>query len=475
MQVRPDLAHDADHVLHSFKHHNHEQEEHDRRVREAEERARQEAEEARRWEEEMRRQAEEARRQQEEAQRREEEARRREDEARRRTEETKRREEEARRREEEANRAAEQMRRDLEETRRRDEELRKREEEARRREDLARQLAEENKRIEQEARQREGEAQAREAESKRQEEEARKAAIKAQEEEERAKRNLAQTNDRLSIGIQPVVWPTEEEFNLAQARIEYNSEKVHLAICGSSGAGKSSLINAFRGFANRDDGAAPAGIVETTMTINRYPDARAEFSHSHFVWFDAPGAGTLDIPDWQYFNEQGLFIFDVIVLVYDIVSLDTRSLGWAHQYIQRFTAIDVAIIQNCERYRIPLYIVRSKADTHIMNIMENIQLDSDEEDTNDEELYKQARQIFINFTRGDFEKNLQKARLTKRDVFIVSSIVMRALVTKRCNSKISNMTIDEARLLEAVMKEAYARLDKDYSTVVKQNMIRAGT
>lgn len=134
----------------------------------------------------------------------------------------------------------------------------------------------------------------------------------------------------------------------------------------------------------------------------------------------------------------------------------------------------MAIIQNCERYRIPLYIVRSKADTHIRNIMEDIQPDSDEEDANEEFHKQQARQMFINSTRGDFEKNLQKAQLTKRDVFIVSSIVMRALVTKRCNSKISNMMIDEARLLEAVSKETYARLGKDYSTVVKQNMTRAG-
>ena len=111
--------------------------------------------------------------------------------------------------------------------------------------------------------------------------------------------------------------------------------------------------------------------------------------------------------------------------------------------------------------------------------MANIQPDdSDEEseDANDsEEYYKQARQIFIDSTRGDFDKNLQAALLTKRDVFIVSSIMMRALVTKKCNSKISNMMIDEERLLEAVLKETYARLGKDYSTVVEQNMIRART
>lgn len=234
------------------------------------------------------------------------------------------REDEARRREDEANRAANEARRVLEEIRRRDEELRQREEETKRREELARQQAEANKRAAQEAEQREKEAQDREAESKRQEEEARKAACKAQEEEERVKETLAQTNLCLSIGIQPEVWPTEEEFSSAFARIEHNPEKVHLAVCGSSGAGKSSLLNAFRGLANHNEGAAPAGPVETTRVINRYPDARAEFSR--LVWFDVPGAGTLDIPGWQYFNRQGLFIFNVIILVYDTVSLIVRYL-----------------------------------------------------------------------------------------------------------------------------------------------------
>ena len=135
----------------------------------------------------------------------------------------------------------------------------------------------------------------------------------------------------------------------------------------------------------------------------------------------------------------------------------------------------MVIIQNCERYRIPLYVVRSKADTHIRNIIEDIQPDSDEEEDANDDIYKKAQQKFVDSTRGDFEKNLQGALLTKRDVFIVSSIVMRALVTKRRNSKISNMMIDEARLLEAILKETYQRLGKDYSTVVKQNMIWGGT
>jgi hypothetical protein len=133
----------------------------------------------------------------------------------------------------------------------------------------------------------------------------------------------------------------------------------------------------------------------------------------------------------------------------------------------------VAIIQNCERYKIPLYIVRSKADTHIRNVIQDNEPDSDEgeEDEDNEESYKRARQTFIQSTRRDFEQNLEKVQLTKRDVFMISSSVMRALVTNRCNSRVSNRMIDESRLLEAVLKETRPRLRKDYWTVVKQNMV----
>ena len=58
--------------------------------------------------------------------------------------------------------------------------------------------------------------------------------------------------------------------------------------------------------------------------------------------------------------------------------------------------------------------------------MKDVEPDSDDEDGNVEETYKQARQIFVHSTRGNFEKNVEKAQLTKQDVFIVSSSVMRS-------------------------------------------------
>jgi hypothetical protein len=131
---------------------------------------------------------------------------------------------------------------------------------------------------------------------------------------------LEQAQTYLSKGIQPVVWPTEEEFNNAKECVQYRSDCIHFAVCGSPGTGKSSLINAVRGLDDHDDGAAPTGVVETTVSIQRYPDTRKEDPFPRFAWFDVPGGGSAKIGDWQYFNEQGLFIFDVILVVYNDVS-----------------------------------------------------------------------------------------------------------------------------------------------------------
>ena len=246
----------------------------------------------------------------EELQRREERARMREEEAIQREQEALQREANALRREREANLAAEQARIAAREANQWDLASREREEEAKRREEEIRQLMEEIERTTLDA-------QKREEEATRREEEAKTAASKAQEQEEQARNVL----ERTLKGIQPEVWPTEEQFRSAKARIQYDPEKLHFAICGSSGSGKSSLINAFRGLTNNEPGAAPTGIIETTMSLTRYPDPHDKLPHSRFIWFDVPGAGTLNVPSWQYFNEQGLFVFDIVILVYDTVSI----------------------------------------------------------------------------------------------------------------------------------------------------------
>ncbi|KAF8806001.1 hypothetical protein BYT27DRAFT_7141497 [Phlegmacium glaucopus] len=242
-----------------------------------------------------------------------------------------------------------------------------------------------------------------------------------------------------SGGIQPEVWPTEEEFQFAKNGIQYDPEKIHFAVCGSPGSGKSSFVNAVRGLNNNNPHAAPTGVTETTKTVTRYPDPRKETTYKRLVWFDCPGAGTLKVPGWQYFNQQGLFIFDVIVLVYDV----------------RLTAIDMCIIQNCERFDIPLFIVRSKSDTHIRNILHDLGHGDARED-NCEKYQEQARKLLIDKTKCDLEANIEEAGLAMHDIFIISSHVLYSLVTKKWIKK-TPLVIDEARLVESVFKAAYAR------------------
>jgi ABC-type glutathione transport system ATPase component len=125
-----------------------------------------------------------------------------------------------------------------------------------------------------------------------------------------------QVEQKLSEGIQPLLWPTQEQVDAAKDRVQYNPERLHFAVCGPSGSGKSSLINAFRGLKNGEEGTAEVSNDETTLEVTRYQDPRKEMPYPRFVWCDIPGAGTIEISAWQYFNQQGLFIFDFIILVY---------------------------------------------------------------------------------------------------------------------------------------------------------------
>jgi hypothetical protein len=65
---------------------------------------------------------------------------------------------------------------------------------------------------------------------------------------------------------------------LLQQQVEYDPEKLHFVVCGTSGSSRlSSLINVFHGLGLRGVGAAAVGITETTSKITRYPDPAVRF------------------------------------------------------------------------------------------------------------------------------------------------------------------------------------------------------
>ncbi|KAI6167902.1 interferon-inducible GTPase-domain-containing protein [Pisolithus thermaeus] len=251
-----------------------------------------------------------------------------------------------------------------------------------------------------------------------------------------AKQTQAVTAERLRKGVQPVVIPSASELATAKERVQYKDGLFHFAIAGVSGSGKSSLINAFRGLRNGDLGAAPTGVIETTSQIDRYPDPNPRLP---FVWYDIPRAGTFAQSDWQYFNSQGLFVFDCIIVLFD----------------NRFTLTDISILTNCRRFQIPTYIVRSKADVHIRNVVADMGYDSDNDDgTRHAQAYNSACEHYIAETRATVQKNLKEAGLPDQRVYVVSHKTMVSTVKDRV---LSPKTIHELELVRDLLEEACAR------------------
>ncbi|KAG2033596.1 immunity-related GTPases-like protein, partial [Suillus americanus] len=229
--------------------------------------------------------------------------------------------------------------------------------------------------------------------------------------------------------------PTPEEVRTIKRLAQYREDLFHVAVAGVAGGGKSSLINAFRGLRNMDIniGAAATGTTETTTAITRCPDPNVEYP---YVWYDVPGAGTLKTPDWQYFNDQGLYICDCIIVLFD----------------NRFTMTDIAVLTNCKRFKIPTYIVRSKADQHIYNIMKDMGYDSDNVEDRKQH-HHIARQRFIQQTRQSVKDNLENANIPDQRVYIVSNETMLSVVKEKQPKKV----IDEIELLNDLIWEAQTR------------------
>ncbi|KAH7881437.1 interferon-inducible GTPase-domain-containing protein, partial [Lentinula edodes] len=263
---------------------------------------------------------------------------------------------------------------------------------------------------------------------------------KTEKELARAHRREAQLAD-----LQPVHEPTRAEHEQTKNDRQYIEGRLHLAIAGMAGSGKSSLINAFRGVSKGTASAAATGVVETTRTIGRYEDPHPD--RSKFVWYDIPGAGTANVSHTNYFIKQGLYIFDAIIVLFD----------------SRFVDADITILENCKKFNIPAFIVRSKSDEHIKAIADEMREELDEDESEDEDdirskdretrrtrIDADAKEEYISVTRQNVRENLQRAGLDdEQRIYLISRRTLLRIV--RGKQVAQTKLIDEYELIKDVM------------------------
>lgn len=254
--------------------------------------------------------------------------------------------------------------------------------------------------------------------------------------EARARQQEAEENERK--GVRPVVWPTAAEIDGTKARLHYTEGPLHIAISGVAGSGRSSLVNALRGLRNGDRGAAPTGTDDSRVEeVARFPDPTRPC-----VWYDMPGAGTLAVSDWKYFTDQGLYIFHCIIVLFDA----------------RLTETDVAILRNAARFKIPTFIVRSKAAQHIRNVAADIPASdggSSEDESKDAtpRALERARDMYIRETRANIEENLKAAELPYQRVYLVD----KDLLVRVVKGRPAKNAIDEVALFQDLIAEIQRR------------------
>ncbi|KAK7449295.1 hypothetical protein VKT23_013438 [Stygiomarasmius scandens] len=274
-------------------------------------------------------------------------------------------------------------------------------------------------------------------------------AERARVEQERAEKEAAEGTKKARND--DVVWPTAEEYTRTLKARQYEEGKYHFAIVGQSGSGKSSLINAFRGNSNQT--SAPTN--RTTIEIGRYPDSDPK---RPFVWYEIPSAssnGTLTVgeKDWEYFNKQGLYIFDAIIILSD---------GTKH-----FTSTDIGILRNCARWKIPTFIVCSKSDQRIETIKSASQGSSPNERKSWMKLtgtmsLESAVEEYKSKTCQITKDSLKEAGFGEdKDVYLVSSNALLSIINRK--SMVSKgfgggqVYLDEAKLFSELVQAAYKR------------------
>eukprot|EP01055_Gregarina_sp_Pseudo9_P001686 Gregarina_sp_Pseudo_9__1685@NODE_2139_length_1132_cov_39_679780_g1973_i0_p1_GENE_NODE_2139_length_1132_cov_39_679780_g1973_i0NODE_2139_length_1132_cov_39_679780_g1973_i0_p1_ORF_typecomplete_len340_score51_49IIGP/PF05049_13/7_5e02IIGP/PF05049_13/1_4e53MMR_HSR1/PF01926_23/7_1e08FeoB_N/PF02421_18/1_9e07WEMBL/PF05701_11/1_9e07JAKMIP_CC3/PF16034_5/1_7e06RsgA_GTPase/PF03193_16/4_7e05RsgA_GTPase/PF03193_16/83AAA_15/PF13175_6/6_1e02AAA_15/PF13175_6/0_0014Filament/PF00038_21/4_3e05GTP_EFTU/PF00009_27/0_0 len=246
--------------------------------------------------------------------------------------------------------------------------------------------------------------------------------------------------EAIKHGIEAKFSPTKLDIFRAKNRLRYKEGYFHIAIAGRSGTGKSSLLNALRALRNKDPKAAPVGHIETTMEITRYESPNPT---DKALWYDIPGAGTLNIPRWDYFKNQCLYMFDAVILAWDNRLMDT----------------DLAILTHCRHLQIPCFVVRSKCDQVLLSTREEIVEDledlrifstSSNFQSQFKSRYEPAVAKFRRETKACFDNLCKKNSLPPCVVYLVSARCLYRVLKGDASVSRDPDELDEISLVSAL-------------------------
>eukprot|EP00042_Codosiga_hollandica_P022769 m.86442 g.86442 ORF g.86442 m.86442 type:complete len:274 (+) comp50920_c0_seq1:3-824(+) len=155
------------------------------------------------------------------------------------------------------------------------------------------------------------------------------------------------------IPIEPPAGQTVDKLvRDAQAALGIDPVKhYNIAFCGSTGGGKSSLVNMFLSLNGdpKDAKDARVGVTECTMEPTKYDHPTIP----HLKLWDIPGAGTEAHSATAYFADKHLYAFDVVLVI---------SAG-------RFMEVSQQIAEGASKYNRTIAFVWSKADTSVKSIL----------------------------------------------------------------------------------------------------------
>ncbi|XP_028633456.1 T-cell-specific guanine nucleotide triphosphate-binding protein 1-like [Grammomys surdaster] len=169
------------------------------------------------------------------------------------------------------------------------------------------------------------------------------------------------------------------------------SAPLNIAVTGETGTGKSTFINALRGVGQEEEGAAPNGVVETTMRRIAYPHAKLQ---KVTIW-DLPGIGSTNFPPESYLTEMKFNEYDFFIIISST----------------RFKENDAQLAKAIEMMGMNFYFVRTKID----NDLGNEQMSKPKTFNKEKVLMK---------IRDDCSEHLQEALFHEPPVFLVSNFHM---------------------------------------------------